>query len=388
MKELYEDKTLTEKTIDRRTFIKVAGSLVSTGILSGCSDKESEKPDKPEKESKVPFFKIRGIVLSPDDLTLTDLPERVKAAGLTTIGLHPNDIREMITNFVKTDKGMEFFEKCKRLGIEIEYELHATSMLLPRELFEKEPGMFRMNEEGERTADFNLCVHSKGALETVCENAVEISKVLTPTTGRYFYWIDDNKPMCRCNKCNELSDSDQAAIVENNIIKSLRQINPDAQLAHLSYSNTLQPPEKIKPEEGVFLEFAPIGARSSSQFLVSKSDPLWDKEIEALDKNLEVFPAETAQVLEYWLDVSMWTRNYLSKKGFDYSRLSKKEIRSYKVKIPWDKEVFNTDINLYGSKGIRNITTFGIYIDKDYVFKFGEPPIEQYGKSLLNWQPI
>ncbi len=56
MKESYEDKVLAEKNMDRRTFIKVAGSLVSTGILSGCSDKENEKPDKPEKESKVSFF--------------------------------------------------------------------------------------------------------------------------------------------------------------------------------------------------------------------------------------------------------------------------------------------------------------------------------------------
>ena len=50
--------------------------------------------------------------LKSDDLTLTDLPERVKAAGLTTIGLHPNDIREMIKRIEKQLKKRKFnFEK-------------------------------------------------------------------------------------------------------------------------------------------------------------------------------------------------------------------------------------------------------------------------------------
>ena len=34
-----------------------------------------------------------------------------------------------------------------------------------------------------------------------------------------------------------------------------------ASLAHLAYANTLTPPEKVNPVEGVFLEFAPINRR-------------------------------------------------------------------------------------------------------------------------------
>ena len=58
--------------------------------------------------------------------------------------------------------------------------------------------MFRMDKKGERTPDSNLCVHSEAAIDTVCENALRYAKILRPTTGRYFYWIDDGKPMCMC----------------------------------------------------------------------------------------------------------------------------------------------------------------------------------------------
>ena len=43
-----------------------------------------------------------------------------------------------------------------------------------------------MDDTGARTPDANLCVHSPRALEIAAENALAISCVLKPTTGRYF----------------------------------------------------------------------------------------------------------------------------------------------------------------------------------------------------------
>jgi hypothetical protein len=53
----------------------------------------------------------------------------------------------------------------------------------------------------------------------------------------------------------------------------------------------------------VFLEYAPIKRRYDTPY-EKQSGPGQPDALAALDANLAVFPAATAQVLEYWLDVS------------------------------------------------------------------------------------
>ena len=157
----------------------------------------------------------RGVVLVPEDLTLADWPQRAKDAGLSTIRLHHQNSPQAVVRCVKSDLGQRFLEQCQKLGLQIEYELHAMKALLPRELFGKNPEMFRMDDQGQRVGDFNCCVHSEHALEIICKNAVQIGKMLRPTTSRYFYWGDDGRPWCQCPKCRELSPSEQALVIEN-----------------------------------------------------------------------------------------------------------------------------------------------------------------------------
>ena len=175
------------------------------------------------------------------------------------------------------------------LGLEVEYELHAMKELLPRRLFRKDEGLFRMDETGQRNPDANLCVHSQAALEIAAENAVAIARTLRPTTGRYFYWGDDGKPWCRCPECEGLSDSDQATLLENHLLRALRGHDPRASLAHLAYLNSLSPPAKVKPEPGVFLEYAPIKRRYDTPY-EKQSDPGQPDGLSALDANLAGVP--------------------------------------------------------------------------------------------------
>ena len=86
-----------------------------------------------------------------------------------------------------------------------------------------------------------------------------------------------------------------------------------------------------------------------------------------LDANLEVFPRETAQVLEYWLDVSRlsgWKRPA--------------------VKLPWDKDVLIADLESYRRRGIRHVTSFACFIDADYIKLHGDPQpaLADYGQAL------
>src|SRR5207244_3077808 len=139
-----------------------------------------------------------------------------------------------VVDFIESPAGRDFLAKCARLGVQVEYELHAMRELLPRALFATEPALFRMNDQGERTPDANLCVHSPRALEVVASNALRLARQLRPTTGRYFFWGDDGRPWCRCPQCREFSDSDQALLLNNHLMAALRKFAPRAQLAHFA----------------------------------------------------------------------------------------------------------------------------------------------------------
>jgi hypothetical protein len=162
-----------------------------------------------------------------------------------------------------------------------------------------------------------------------------------------------------------LSDSDQALSLENHLLHILRRETPDAQIAHLAYANTLRPPQQIKPESGVFLEYAPINRRYDLPY--AQQTGAGDKDgLPALDANLKVFPPETAQVLEYWLDVSRFSK---------WKRPA--------VKLPWNHEVFLTDLQTYASRGIHHMRSFAAWIDADYAKRYGEPDfVQDYGAAL------
>jgi hypothetical protein len=237
--------------------------------------------------------------------------------------------------------------------------------------------MFRMDESGARVPDWNLCVHSASALAVACERAVAYAKLLRPSTGRHFFWIDDARPMCHCPECRSFSDSDQALILENALLEALCEEDPGATIAHLAYLNTLDAPTQIRPRPGVFLEFAPIlrrhdvsiGQRSAR--FDRPGAPSHGEHLDALDANLAVFGLEGAQILEYWLDVSRFAHWQ----------------RTNTTELPWDGEVFDRDLSTYAERGVRNVTSFAVWVDGTYVHRFGEPPLVDYGTALCEFIP-
>ena len=119
-----------------------------------------------------------------------------------------------------TPEGQRFINECQRYGIHIEHQLHAASDLLPRHLFKQDSTMFRMDADGRRCNDVNLCVHSKAALDTAVARALHYARLL-PSTNLYYlkenlevfpvetavvleYWIDVSmfsgwkKPAVKC----------------------------------------------------------------------------------------------------------------------------------------------------------------------------------------------
>ena len=346
--------------MNRRTFLK------STALAAATACAADEKP--------APLL-TRGVVLYPFDLSLADWPERAHRAGLTTIALHAARRFDVLRDFITGADGRRFLAQCEKLGLAVEYELHAMGELLSRELFYKDPALFRMDDKGQRNADANCCPHSAAALDIIAAKAVEWTRIFTPTTHRYFYWPDDGAQWCRCEKCRDFSASEQALLVENHIMRALRTHDAKAMFAHISYAHTLAAPKRVKPEPGIFLEFAPIArdyahsiAERDAKTTGSAPDPANNGVyLDILAENLHVFGVEHAQVLEYWLDVSRfskWTRPA--------------------VKLPWDAAIFRADIAAYRALGIRHITTFATYIDADYVKLHGDPQpaLDEYGAAF------
>ncbi|WP_103983375.1 DUF4838 domain-containing protein [Parabacteroides chinchillae] len=327
-------------------------------LLCACHSEES-------------FFKMRGVVLSVHDLETVDWPRLAADNGINTIGTHvtPKEVEA----FIKSEKGQKFLADCNKYGIQVEHQLHAIHELLPRELFSEDSTLFRMDENGNRVADFNCCASSSKALDIIAENAIHYAKLLPSTNHRYYYWLDDGAPLCFCPECAHLSGSEQALMIENRIIQGLKTIDPKAQLAHLAYHTTMEAPKKVKPADGIFLEFAPFyrsWEKPLSDEFASGRGMTHAENIRFLEDNLKVFPAETAVVLEYWLDVSLFS---------DWKKPA--------VKLPWHPDVFMSDLETYAGFGIKNITSFAVYMDDRYWQQYPDQTfLKDYGEGMKRLQ--
>ena len=313
---------------------------------------------------------FRGVVLYPSDirsLGADRLIQILKEADINLIGIHSNTITEDLDSlkiYLESVDGQLLSDLCKDNNIDLEYECHVLQEILPRSLFNEHPEYFRVDSNGVRTSDLNICFSSEEAWIVIEKNVTELIKWMKPTTNRYFFWIDDSYDgFCNCDGCKPYSPSDQALIYENRMLGIIQRVNPEATLAHLAYASTLDAPTTVKPEEGIFLEFAPIGR--------SYEDPLPSEQYKALKANLEIFPKETSHILEYWLDVSMFS-------GWNRDKWSI---------VLWDTNFCKRDVELYRALGIESFTTFATWmLHQRYFELYGEEEtikvVKEYGSIL------
>lgn len=295
---------------------------------------------------------FRGVVLYPSDirsLGADKLIDILKKTDINLVGIHSNTITEnldSLKSYLESGDSQTLIDLCKENKINVEYECHVLQEILPRSLFDEHPEYFRIDTNGVRTSDLNMCFSSEEAWIVIEKNVTEILKWIKPTTNRYFFWIDDSYDgFCHCNKCTSYSPSDQALMYENRMLEIIRKVNSKATLAHLAYASTLEAPKKVKPQEGIFLEFAPIGR--------NYADPLPSAQYKALKENLEIFPKKTTHILEYWLDASMfsnWNRETWSK-------------------VPWDSNYCKRDVELYRNLDVGSFTTFATWMLNQHYFE-------------------
>lgn len=286
--------------------------------------------------------------------------------GINTLALHP------VGGETTEKTACELAELCEyntefrslidladKKSLSVEYELHALNHLLPRAEFKNHPEWFRMNKEGERTPDANMCLSNPQALEYVGESAVKFANSLYRNGDRHYFWMaDDKHKKCNCPECAQLSPSDQQLKLMNSMVTALRRVNPQAQLAYIAYLDTLPVPEKIKPADGIFLEYAPF----ERDFTKPVRDSLPESEIANLKALLEYFGKENSQVLEYWYDNSLFSKWKKPPKLFTPNN-----------------EMIKNDIAFYKELGFERVASFACYLGPDYEELFGAPDISAFG---------
>ena len=317
-------------------------------------------------EQRQPFRK--GVILTPADLTGCAWPERLARRGLNTLGIHSgggpaHDIFTALGDTATPD----FRRQLHRLGLECEYENHASIALLPRELYGEQPESFPFSwKQNRRLPTGNWCISSAFARKQIARNAVRLAEALPSPSGRWFFWGEDTGDCwCHCDGCSRFSPADQALYSVNLIADTLREHRPEARVAYLAYLETLDMPEVFRPHAGVFLEYAPY-FRCYRHALDDSSCRINRRHLDILRQLLEVFdPAET-QVLEYWLDSSLYC-------------FEKRKPRARPIFRP---EVVERDLRLYTGLGIRSITTFAVNMDAEYFSEFGEEELTVYARLL------
>ena len=310
----------------------------------------------------------RSVILTLQDLTEPRWVAAMARAGLNTLMLHavrlPHDINQLIT-FRQSDAGRRLSDECRDHGIQLEYEMHTASWLVPRMHFRESPEWFRMDLRGQRVCDCNFCFSCDEAWDLFDARVQVLAAELPSETGRYLLFPDDvAEGACHCPKCAHLTPSDQGLLYANHLLRAIRKVHAEAQVSYLAYHATLAAPETVRPADGVFIEFAPI-RRCYRHGLDDEGCAVNRAQVAALDGILGAFGGGGFHVTEYWLDASKHS-------GW----------RRPASKIPVAMDILRRDVAFYEAKGATSIASYAVMCDDEYWAHFGEPPLAAYGAAL------
>lgn len=304
---------------------------------------------------------MKKLLIHPEELSKRWV-DRLADQGVDILRLHPvggNGAAASAARLMEQVEDPEFrrlIDYAHSRGLQVEYELHAASYLLPRALFESRPELFRM-EKGQRVSLVNFCATNAEARQILCENAVKFAKKLYGSRPYYYFWLDDTRALrCQCPGCSTMSTSDLQLLVMNDVVAALRAEIPAAKLAHLAYHGTEPAPQTVKPAEGIFLEFAPM-----NRDFTLPADRVSQESKDNMAALLQYFGREDATVLEYWYDNSMFSQWKKPPKAF----------------APRN-DLITQDLAWYKNLGFAHIASFACYLGQEYEDLHGEPDISAF----------
>ena len=226
-----------------------------------------------------------------------------------------------------------------------------------------------------RGLDFNIRRHffgdkyspgNKDDLEKNKALATDYVSKLPSQLNDFFLWPAD-VVLLLSDSFEGWSIPDVILSFTNEMSTAIRKIRPYARMSFLAYWSTWGIPKKVLPVESVFLELAHIH-QCFSHSIADPACPVNSKEIApVIDGLLEIFDPSETHVLGYWLDASLFGRGV-------YQELS--------GRLPYTGRIIQQDIKYYKSKGVKNISTFAVNLDREYFSGFASPCVFQYPALL------
>ena len=284
---------------------------------------------------QVPSFHKRGIVIfstTPDFEDLVDFATKIK---LNTIGLHALPYGPQNVDIGVAD-AMRITEP---RGLELDVNRHFFGD--------------------------TYCPDNSAALARDQKRLLDYVALLPSNMNEFFlYPADKYLSPCASPAYRNYSVSDLMLWFDNQMVKTLRSVRPQAKFVFSSYLRTWEPPKHGTPDPGLILEWAPI----FQSFAHSLDDPAstlnaqYRRDFEDL---IRIFGAEKSQVLGYWLDDTLFSRTF-------YGHL------------PYQPKALKEDLSYYHRMHVPAVTTFGVIIGRDYFLSHASPVVFLYPTLLWN----
>jgi hypothetical protein len=158
-------------------------------------------------------------------------------------------------------------------GIIIEVGGHGYQNFLNAEmedatLFQKHPEFFGADRQGRRRPEHRhaFCSSNPGAVDYLANNVIEYVQA-RPEIQIFDLWPPDGVRWCQCEACAELgTPSDRQALLLNELRPKLLAVRPDLTLEGIAYHDLKNPPQKVKLDPSVLIDFCP--SRQNFEFTV------------------------------------------------------------------------------------------------------------------------
>ncbi len=166
----------------------------------------------------------------------------------------------------------ELIPELEARGIVIEvgghgYENFLNAKMEGGRLFRMHPEWFGMDEKGRRTPDKHMvfCSTNPDAVRYLQNNVVAYLKS-HPEIEIFDFWPPDMERWCMCPECRKNSPERRHFELVNQMAKVLRKECPGVTLECLAYSRYVTPPEGIRLDPDVLLDFCPVTQNYEKQF--------------------------------------------------------------------------------------------------------------------------
>lgn len=160
----------------------------------------------------------------------------------------------------------------QKRGIIIEVGGHGYENFLNAEmengkLFELHPEWFGMDENGKRSTDKHtvFCTSNHDAVNYLLNNVIAYLKSHSEIEI-FDFWPPDMDKWCCCPECSKISIEQRHFELVNHVAAALKKQFPKVRLECIAYSRYLTPPENVKIDPAVLLDFCPVTQNYQVQF--------------------------------------------------------------------------------------------------------------------------